>query len=96
MNFINGTTSTAPLVATSQPDTFVLSPFDPGAHVISGFNVNQDVIEFSKSLFANFGALQAAATPAGGDTLINLGGGSSLTVQGVVPTALKATDFQFV
>ena len=96
MNFIDGSKGTAPLAATSQPDDFNFRSFAAGAHTIGGFNPSQDVVEFSKSLFADFSTLQSHTTATGSDSLIDLGGGSSLTMQGVLPTALHSTDFVFV
>lgn len=97
MLFISGTTGNATLAATpAVADTFVFTSFAAGAHAISGFDPARDLIEFSRASFANFTAVQAASTTSAGGTVIALHGGSTLTIQGVLPGALTSSDFKFV
>ena len=67
--------------------------FAAGAHTINGFNPVQDIIEFSKAQFASFADVQAATTATAGGAMINLGNGSSLSLPGVNPASLHASDF---
>ena len=96
MRFISGATGNATLAATSEDDAFVFTAFAAGAHAIAGFNPAHDLVEFALANFANFAAVQAQSTASGGGTLIALGGGDQLLVQGVAPGALGAGDFRFV
>jgi hypothetical protein len=91
--FIDGTSGTGTLTATTGPDDFVLTSFAAGAHTIAGFNPAQDVIELSMALFPNFSAVQAATTSSGGGSLITLAPSSSLLIQGVAPGSLHASNF---
>jgi hypothetical protein len=96
MRFISGATGNGVLAATSEDDMFVLTSYAAGAHAISGFNPAHDLIEFSLAKFRNFAAIQANSTVTSGGTLIALGSGSSLLVQGVLPASLGPGDFRFV
>ena len=97
MRFISGATGNGTLAGTpGQSDTFVFTSYAAGSHAIGGFNTAQDLIEFSKGIFANFAAVQSHSSASGTDTLIALGGGSTLLIQGVTPGALTAGDFKFV
>ena len=96
MRFISGATGNSTLAATSENDTFVFTSYAAGLHAIRGFDPAHDLIQFSLAKFANFAAVKAQFTASGSDTMINLGGGSSLRVQGIVPGVLNASDFRFV
>ena len=96
MRFINGTTGTGDLAATPGPDEFVFTRSTAGTHAVAGFNPTQDTIELSAATFAGFAQVQSASASSGGGTLLPLGGGSSLLIQGVAPGALSAGDFVFV
>ena len=94
MRFISG--DAAILTATPGPDEFVFTSPSAGTHTISGFSPTQDIIELSAAAFAGFAQVQSASASLGGGTLLSLGGGSSLLIQGVAPGALSAGDFVFV
>ena len=96
IRFISGAAGNATLPATSEDDMFVFTSHAAGAHGISGFDPTHDLIEFSLSKFGSFAAVQASSTVSAGGTLIALGGGTSLLVQGVLPASLNASDFRFV
>ncbi len=96
VRFISGASATSTIAATSEDDVFVFTSFMAGPHAISGFNPAHDLIELSKASLANFAAVQAHSTAAGGGTLIGLDRSSSLLVQGVSPGSLHAGDFRFV
>ena len=96
MRFINGETGNDTLTATSQPDQFVLTSFAAGEHTIAGFDVGHDIVELSKGLFPSFNDVQAHTTASGGGAFIDLGGSSSLLLQGVSPDNLRASNFALV
>ena len=94
MRFING--DAASVAATPGADEFVFTGSSAGTHTVSGFSPMQDIIELSAAAFGGFAQVQAASVDTGGGTLLALGGGSSLLIQGVAPGALSASDFLFV
>ena len=93
MHFINDTQSTGTLAAPAGSDDFILTTFQPGSHVITGFDPTDSVITLSQSIFGSYAAVQQNETQSSGSTIINLGSGSSLTLEGVLPTALTAKNF---
>ena len=93
MQFIQADAAGTLNAAEASPDEFVLLNFAAGAHAITGFNPVQDVIEFSKAQFASFANVEAATTAVVGGAMINLGNGSSLSLPGVDPGSLHATNF---
>ena len=96
MQFINGTTNTgtAPLAAsTLMPSEFIFTTSQSGLHTIAGFNTYRDIIELSHAQFANFAAVQNAATATSGGTQIALDSSSSLLLSGVGLSSLHASNF---
>ncbi|MBV5271557.1 MAG: hypothetical protein JZU55_18720 [Afipia sp.] len=82
-------------------DTFSFSSTTIGQDVIDGFNAGTsstsvDVIEFSTSVFANWGAVYAAASQEGSDVVIEYSPGNSITLQQTNLANLNASDFAFV
>jgi Ca2+-binding RTX toxin-like protein len=77
-------------------DTFVFKP-GYGADTVTDFTptgAGADVIDLSGfSALGSFGAVMAHATQSGADTVINLGGGDVLTLQGVTRASLTPGDF---
>jgi hypothetical protein len=66
----------------------LISPFgDAGA--------NQDIIDFSTSVFANFAAVQAASHQVGTDVQIVFDATNSVLVKNVLLANLGADDFHF-
>lgn len=80
-------------------DTFIFK-VGYGSDTITDFEGGSgigDVVEFQNSLAADYTALQAFMDDFGGlDTVIDFGGGDSLTLQGVTLADLHADDFRFV
>jgi Ca2+-binding RTX toxin-like protein len=79
-------------------DTFV---FDTGfgADTIADFTAGagtEDVIQFARAVFADFAAVQAAASQSGGDVVIAAGAGETVTLKSTTVAALHADDFRFV
>jgi len=67
-----------------------------GQDTITGFTVGEDRIDLSGVLnpdWTTFADVQAAAAQVGDDTLIDLGGGNTITLVGVPVTNLSAADF---
>jgi hypothetical protein len=96
MQFISDASAGATLNATAGQDDFVFTSYAAGAHIISGFDPSQDLVELSKANFANFADLQAHSTASGGSTLIALDGTSSLLIQSVQPGDLHNSNFIFL
>jgi len=92
-NFINGTQSTGTLAATILADQFAFTASLPGSHVITGFDPFNDMIQLSAAQFGSYAGVAADTTTAGGGAVIDLGGGSTLTLQGVLPGQLSARNF---
>jgi hypothetical protein len=55
----------------------------------------QDMIELSKAQFASFADVEAVTSAIAGGAMINLGNGSSLSLPGVNPASLHASNFAF-
>jgi Ca2+-binding RTX toxin-like protein len=78
-------------------DSFVFAP-GFGNDLIQSFgdvNNNQDLIEVSTAMFANFATLQGAMLQSGANVLITDAVGDVLTVQGTTIAALGSDDFRF-
>lgn len=67
-----------------------------GNDVVSGFNLAQDMVQLSIAQFPNFSAVEAALTASSGNAVLSIGGSSSLTLLGVNPNNLTASNFQLV
>jgi len=76
-------------------DTFVfLAGF--GKDVVSDFKVGSDVVQFSKSVFTSFAAVQAATVNNGVGFAVISAGADTVTLLGVSKAQLIAGDFRFV
>jgi hypothetical protein len=78
-------------------DTFVFSA-NFGNDVITDFIASgktHEVIQFSKSTFADYAAVMAHAKQVGADVVIDAGGSNALTLIGININDLKAVDFAF-
>jgi hypothetical protein len=76
-------------------DTFVFRP-GGGADIITDFTAGLNIDEIDLRAFTGLHSLAdvlALATQAGTDTVIDFGGGNTLTLQNVTKTALDASDF---
>ncbi len=86
------------LAGGSGNDTFVVyAGF--GRDFITDFSAGSavgDVIEFHDGIFANFAAVQAAATTSGSNTIITVDANTTITLQNVALANLHANDFLFV
>lgn len=95
---LNGGAGNDTLIGGNGNDTFVFaSGF--GSDIIQSFgdvNGNQDIIEFSKDVFADFTAVAAAMQQVGNDVVITDTGGNSLTLQRMTIAGLGADDFHFI
>ena len=75
-------------------DTFVFGP-GFGHDIVTDFS-RADRIEFDGGVFQNFQAVQAATQQVGANTVITLDNDNSITLLGVDPHSLHASDFFFV
>lgn len=73
-------------------DTFVMGASSSGDDLIYNFNAAADVIEIPSEIFANAAAAISASSVSGGNMVIDLGGGNSLTLVGIT-TTLVSDDF---
>jgi hypothetical protein len=60
---------------------------------VGDFVSGTDKIDLIAFGFADFAAVQAATTDVGGSAVIDLGGGNSVTLAGVLEAQLQAGDF---
>jgi Ca2+-binding RTX toxin-like protein len=79
-------------------DTFIFKP-GFGLDTVQDFkdtaNEN-DILEFSTSIFADFAAVQAAMTQVGADVLITVDASNTVTLKSVTLSNLGADDFRLV
>jgi len=73
-------------------DTFVFHA-GFGQDVITDFTIGSDVIELDDGMFADFAAVQAAATGSGNNTIIALDASNTITLQNVALANLHQNDF---
>ena len=94
MRFIYSGSAGETLAATpTTPEEFVFTSAAAGEHTITGFTPMLDMIELSNAQFASYAAVQAVTSATAAGALLNLGGGSSLLLQGIDPASLQAHDF---
>jgi serralysin len=75
-------------------DTFVFGP-GFGKDVITDFSLENDVIAFDHSMFADFDSVLATASQAGSNTVITFDADNTLTLNNVTLSALHHDDFSF-
>ena len=75
-------------------DTFY---FDTGFgdNSINGFNPPKDILDFSRLLFENFGAVLGDIHQVGANTVIAYDSNDIITLNGVTASRLTASDFKF-
>ena len=77
-------------------DSFGYNTASDAGDVINGFTTNETIyILGGDSNFDTFAELMAAASDAGANTVINFGGGNTLTIVGRNIAALSASNFDF-
>jgi Ca2+-binding RTX toxin-like protein len=97
-NVIEGKAGYDTLTGGAGSDTFLIRA-GFGVDVITDFTAGagtQDAIQFKTSMFANFAAVNAAASQHGADTWISATGTDVIVLSNVLKTALHADDFQFI
>ena len=80
-------------------DTFVFSvgfEGSSGNDRITDFDAGEDVISLRNSGFTSLDDVLDNADESWGNTVINLGNGNTLTLEGVAVSELTAQDFTFV
>ncbi len=88
---INGMSGNDVLSGGADADTFVVAKGN-GSDIITDFATSSggDTLRLSGFSFANVAAVKAAATQVGGDTVVPLGGGETLTFKGLSLTAFQS------
>ena len=81
--------------ATGNADLFAFASPSFGLSTINGFN-SSDTMQFSKSDFASFQALQQHMSQSGANTLITLDASDQITLTNVTASSLTASQFHFV
>lgn len=82
------------LTGGSGSDVFVFAP-GFGRDVITDFARQEDAIEFKSALFADFDAAIGSAAQVGSDVVFTIDAATSLTLEDVQLSALRADDFRF-
>lgn len=91
---LNGGAGNDVLVAGGGQDTFVVAKGE-GSDVIVGFKAATDVVQLNDyTSLTTFAQVKAAMTQVGADTVINLGGGESLTLRGHAISDFNANNFR--
>lgn len=93
IHFINATVSSGTLDATIMSDDFIFTSAVAGTHVIAGFDPVEDLITLSAARFGSYAGLAADTTLSGGSMRLDLGGGATLALQGII--SLQAKNFVF-
>jgi Ca2+-binding RTX toxin-like protein len=85
------------LTGGSGPDTFLFRP-NFGANTITDFNVNNDTVQFDKSIFASAADVLAHTSNSAPGAVISDGHGDIVTLTGVTLAQLQAhqSDFHLV
>jgi Ca2+-binding RTX toxin-like protein len=76
------------------PDTYLLRP-NFGTNTITDFDVNNDTIQFDKSIFSLVSAIATYTTDSAGGAVISDGHGDSVTLAGVTAAQLAAHPNDF-
>ena len=93
--FIYGSADNNALTATGSPDQFAFADMNMGAASISGFDPSADVLQLSRSQFADFSALQNSLSDTSGGAMISIDPNNSILLKNVTVASLHASDFQF-
>jgi Ca2+-binding RTX toxin-like protein len=88
---INGRGGNDMLFGEGGADTFVFSSGN-GQDTVGDFVSGSDKLDLSAFGFADFAAVQAATNDVGGNAVIDLGGGNSVTLTGVTESQLQSGD----
>ena len=94
-DFLDGEEQNDMLTGGAGADTFAFYERGFGKDTVSDF-VSGDIIEFSTSAFSSFADVQAKTTQVGSNAVITLDSDNTVTLQNVLATSLKSTDFHFV
>ena len=84
--------NTSPATTGGNPETFSYAP-GFGQATIANFNGDQDTVQFAPGMFASFNSLISHAAAMGDNTVITTNTHDTLTLQGVTPDQLHASDF---
>jgi len=90
-DILNGGAGNDLLIGGSGADKFVFD-LGTGQDMVSDFASGTDKLDLSAFGFADFTAVQAATHDVGGNAVIDLGGGDSVTLTGVTSSQLQSGD----
>ncbi|MEO6214869.1 MAG: calcium-binding protein, partial [Sphingomonas sp.] len=90
-DILNGGAGADTLWGSSGADTFVFD-LGTGQDTVSDFASGSDKLDLSAFGFADFAAVQAATHDVGGNAVIDLGGGDTVTLTGVLSSQLQSGD----
>ncbi len=76
-------------------ETFAFPTTGFGQDTITGFDLVHDMIQLPRPMAATFTNLQSNESAIAGGTLISFGTSGSVTLAGITPTSLHASNFQF-
>lgn len=95
-NLLDGGAGADTFVGDSGEDTFNVT-VGSGSDVIVDFQgVFGDVVNLDGFALQTFGAVQSAMSASGGNTILDLGNGETLTFQSILPSAFEDDDFTFL
>jgi hypothetical protein len=75
-------------------DTFAF-PDVMGSDEITNFDTTKDTLQFNASLFVNFAAAMAVASPSGVNTVFSIGANDQVILDNVAMSSLSAANFRF-
>lgn len=84
------------LTGGSASDTFVFNGAAFGKNIITDFDTNTDVLQFSHTIFADTIAALNHATQVGSDVVITFDSNDSVTLKNVLLASLHASDFHII
>ena len=94
-NLVYGLLNNDALIA-SQPRTVLTNSIgDPGVAHITGFDIRSDILQIQSQQSTGFSRLNISALNSG-TTLVGVGNGGFIFLDGVAPTALTPANFRFV
>jgi hypothetical protein len=97
--FVTATTAAIPAgdatLTASFSELFDFTSAQFGRDIISGFDPSSNVIKLPASQAADFAAVQNDLSSSGGNAILTLDSSHSITLQGIAPSSLSASNFAF-
>jgi Ca2+-binding RTX toxin-like protein len=92
---LNGDSGSDQLLGGAGADTFWFVGTNAGQDRILDFNSADDTVVLDRSMFADFGAVQARLYQVGSDVVLTHESGASLTFENTLLAQLNSSDFAF-